>query len=732
MNRSELAHLVNLITVASIDGKITEDEKNNIYAIAQSLGATDEEFEYCVKTADETKAKGTTIIEIPDTDEEKTSYLKSLTLMMMVDGEISEYEKDYIKFIAEKFGYDGGKALPILIESVQNDIRNYLGKKQGNSSDTTRESSGPADTRETGKTDKGFDEEQLKAEVREAVQLGKEDLLRHDIPAAFDHLIYAAHMDRNACQLFLMIINVRVRLFRLGKEQVALLKSLAEKGFALSQYAYGRWLESRRPESDSLDMADEYLTKAEKAGIGDALYAQAVLLKAGHYGLVDREKFSEMISQAVDQGSFLAEQYLYRQTIYGWNGVTADPQRIVDGLKKWLNGDESNDILVVNPAYYHVLGDAYAELNDKENAEHYYRKAINMGLFEAWTDLSNLHFNDEDFDKLLDQGCKAGVANCLAVRAARRMDTYNELEKEYQDELENNPLLAKGTKNQLVRITGDIMEDLLSAYEEGSDMAPYYLGDAYQNGSYGFDKDFIKAWNWYVEGANRDDGDAYLSLSLMISNHENPIEIPDEEKTMYYYVMMALRNNATADILDTVVEGYLNGEFSDYAEEFERYYLPEYYRKHEGEEEVDEDGDDEYKLIAIIEPNGNAVIHEFNVEEDWDDLPPMIDAKRLDAIRTQPLYDLTDKMGYRNKHITAWVDNMGLLRGLPENRIGCRLYPGSIVGDLILTLEDNKYKPMSFENLSELKQVIAELGATLKYVYLDDEPDDDGRFDAWS
>jgi hypothetical protein len=110
----------------------------------------------------------------------------------------------------------------------------------------------------------------------------------------------------------------------------------------------------------------------------------------------------------------------------------------------------------------------------------------------------------------------------------------------------------------------------------------------------------------------------------------------------------------------------------------------------------------------------------------------MIDAKRLDAIRTQPLYDLTDKMGYRDKHITVWVDNMGLLRGLPENRIGCRLYPGSIVGDLILTLEDNKYKPMSFENLSELKQVIAELGATLKYVYLDDEPDDDGRFDAWS
>ena len=138
------------------------------------------------------------------------------------------------------------------------------------------------------------------------------------------------------------------------------------------------------------------------------------------------------------------------------------------------------------------------------------------------------------------------------------------------------------------------------------------------------------------------------------------------------------------------------------------------------------------KLIAIIQPDGRADIHEYDVEDDWDDLPPMIDAKRLDAIRTQPLYDLSEEMGYTTKHITAWVDNMGLLRGLPENRIGCMLYPGSIVGDLILTLEDNKYNPMSFDDLDELKKILVGLGANLVNVYLDDGPDDDGRFDAWS
>ena len=123
--------------------------------------------------------------------------------------------------------------------------------------------------------------------------------------------------------------------------------------------------------------------------------------------------------------------------------------------------------------------------------------------------------------------------------------------------------------------------------------------------------------------------------------------------------------------------------------------------------------------IAIIKPNGKAFIHKFNVEENWDDLAPMIDARRLDAIRTQPLYDISKKMHYTDTHITAWVDNMGLLRGLPENRIGCRLYPGSIVGDLILTLEDNRYDPKSFDDLDELKKILAELGVKTENIIIE-------------
>ncbi|MBO6026144.1 MAG: hypothetical protein J6P73_02770, partial [Bacteroidales bacterium] len=153
-------------------------------------------------------------------------------------------------------------------------------------------------------------------------------------------------------------------------------------------------------------------------------------------------------------------------------------------------------------------------------------------------------------------------------------------------------------------------------------------------------------------------------------------------------------------------------------------------------EDEDEDEDDYYvpemMLMAIIDTNGKADIHEYDVDGGWDDLPPMIGAKRLDAIRTQPLYDLSEKMGYTNNHITAWVDNMGLLKNLPMNPVGCRLYPGPIAGDMILTLEDNKYNPLSFNDVDELKKIIAELGATFRNLYLDDGPDDDGRYDAYS
>lgn len=708
MKKPELAHLINLIAIAMVDGTISEQEKTVLYNIAEALGATNEEFNYCVNTALETKDR--VIIEVPDTDEEKTFFLKNLTLMMMSDGVIDENEKNYIKFIAEKFGYDGDKALGILIESVTNDIRESLNKQKGNSHETAS----PASTRETGKTDVKIDEEQLKAEIRQAVQQGKEALMRHDIPTAFDHLVHAAHLDAKAMRLFLMIINIRQRLFRLSKEQVSKLETLAGKGYALSQYAYGRWLEAHRPESDSLNKANEYFKDAEKGGFPDALFVQAILMKAGHYGLVNRTEVAKMIDDAADKGSFLADKYLLRQNIFGWNDTKVNPQIVINVLKEWLNGTESDDIMEVDPAYYSILGEAFEAIEDKQNADKYYRKAINMGYTEAWGDLYYLHANDDEAEDILESGCDIADPGCLVCHAINLMNSYDEMSKRDQK-----------------TATSDIMDDLITAYENGSDMAPCLLGKAYYYGDYGFGKDNTKAWNWFIEGSHRDDGESYKMLAVMASNDEIPYEVSDNAKLMEHLAMMAVRNG-DEDMLDVVVEGYRNGDLTDYATEIEQYYIPQYDRLHENDDDEDTDPDDyDYKLMAIVKTNGKADIFEFDVEEGWDELPDFIGAKRLDAIRTQPLYDITQKLRL-DGHITAWVDNMGLMKDLPMNPIGCQLYPGPIAGDMILTLEDAKYNPMSFESLEVLKQVIAALGAQLDKINLDDGPDDDGRYDAWS
>lgn len=725
-----MAHVINLIGIAKIDGQLTSGEKELIYQIADNLGLTPDEFDCCIKTYNDNTDK--IIFEVPENDDEKVTYLKNLTTMMMIDGQIDEIEKAYIKAVAEKFGFDGDKALEILMNSVAEDFRKTLGKdpefKVGTSKAAGNNSQGGATTQVGSNTQVGGEErpmtdEEFKQETQRRFELGKKALEAHDIAQAFEHLFIAAHVDAHAMRLLLMILDTRQRLFALTESQVSQMKDFAEKGYALSQYAYGRWLEATRPDKDALGTANEYFKKAEQGGIPDALYAQAVLMRAGHYGQVDLEESLRMINDAMEKDSPLATRYILLQAVYGWNNNEVNPQYTINILKEWLNNDESDDIGVVDPMYYDILGEAYMELGDKANAEKYFYKAINMGYKESWADLCLLYTEEKDFYvTMLKKGCEEGDALCYTLLAAYYMDHYDDYDSKQQKE-----------------ITARIQHLLTQASKRGNDTAPYFMGESYYYERYGFEKDNDKAWDWFIEGSHRDNGDAYMMLAIMISEGDNPYKVSDG--LMEYCAIMALRNG-NDDVLDVVVENYRNGDFTDYAAEIEQYYIPKYEKRHENddedeEEEEEENGGDEagenaeLPLIAIVKTDGKADIIEFNVEEGWDELPDFVNAKRLDAIRVQPLYDIGQELGLKD-HITGWVDNMGLMKDLPMNPVGCRIYPGPIAGDMILTLEDAKYNPKSFEDVDTLKKVIAGLGAKLDHVYLEDAPDDDGRYDAWS
>lgn len=573
------------------------------------------------------------------------------------------------------------------------------------------------------------------AETKRLTALGKEALENHDIVKAFDYLFLPALADERARKLFLMIPNTYVRLFLLTDAQVAMLKDYADQGEAVAQYTYGRYLYIVRPDTQWFDQVEAYFKAAEKAGVADAIAAQSLLWFEGYYGFVDIEESNKLLLKAVALNSALGSRIQLRDTLFGYGDKDADPQDVIDTVKKMFPF-ESNDIEKVNPMYYEILGDAYERIGNKREAGIYYNKAINMGYYEAFGGYCFLYANDLDTEEkknsyldLVDEACESGAPDGYVCKAVYLMGEY--------DEAENQP-----------EITAQIMENLETGARLGNRIAPYFLGSAYYFGNYGFEEDNMAAWKWFSEGIKRDDAMAYVGMAQMIEEDYNPYEVDDDRAI--FCRLMALRQG-DSEQLSKVVKAYRKGELEEFAEEIEKYYIPRYEAlpeeeredddeeeeewEDEQEEETGEDtvsfDDDKYKLIAIVKTNGTADIYEFDVEEAWNELAEMVGARRLDAIRVQPLYDASKQVGLRD-HITGWVDNMGLMKDLMMNPIGCKIYPGPIAGDMILTLEDAKYNPKSFESLEQLKAVLAALGAQLGDVILDDGPDDDGRYDAWS
>ena len=543
--------------------------------------------------------------------------------------------------------------------------------------------------------------------------LGQQALEKHEIGKAFDYLLIPSLFNARARRLFLMIPNTHTRLFLLNEEQVARLKETSDQQYPLHQYAYGRYLQILQPDDNAIGEAIK-LFEAAKDDVPDALCALAYLVKDGHCGQVNLRKYNELVDQAFQKDSMLANRKICLRHIYGQDGVETNPQFVVDSINKMLEGDESEDVAVVDPIYYMMLGSAYGELKDLEKSETYFLKAIRMGQYEAYYRYCLMYDECSQADKkekqetylaMLDQGCEHDDPGCYFFRAMFNLEHYKDFDKKIQK-----------------KKTDEIKSDLETAIRLGYDNAPYVLGMAYYYGDYGFKEDNTEAWNLFIEGTHREDPNAFTMLARMIYDKTNPYEV--SEGFECFCELNALRRG-DEDRLMAVMDYFYSGRLEYARDEVYAIYMSRY-------EKMKKDFHDKLwgkkprdpnkpamNLIAIIKPNGKAFIHKFNVEENWDDLAPMIDARRLDAIRTQPLYDISKKMHYTDTHIIAWVDNMGLLRGLPENRIGCRLYPGSIVGDLILTLEDNQYDPKSFDDLDDLKKILAELGVKTENIIIE-------------
>ena len=117
---TKMAHIVNLMCIAGIDGNISEEEKNIIIRIAQNMGLTENDFDACLEAWQQIDESQLETI-VPEEAEDRYEFLKNMVLVMMIDGEIERNERAYIAGLAEKFGIDGDSDVDELIQIVHDE-----------------------------------------------------------------------------------------------------------------------------------------------------------------------------------------------------------------------------------------------------------------------------------------------------------------------------------------------------------------------------------------------------------------------------------------------------------------------------------------------------------------------------------------------------------------------------------------------------------------------------------
>lgn len=699
--RAQLAHVTNLISMARFDGKITQNEEDYIVAVAKEFGLTQAELDQCFKDSDNL------VIEIPKSEEDQVDYMKNLVSMMLSDGTIDQQKRDFVEHICNKFGYNGKEAVDIIYNEIIDEVR-------GN---------GPEDTiTEDAKIDINID---YREELRRRIINGAKCLMQNDISGAFDQLLYPALADETARRLFMRIPRNVYPLFMLNDKQVAEMKKLSDEGYAVAQYALGRYHYLVQPDDDSIKTAGKLFASAASKGLAEAIFGLALVARYDNTAESDIDKFTALRDEAIRKGSVKAVVSKAMDLIFGWDDYEADPQCVIDScieVLKDATGDEGKDIFNFEPEYYDLLARAYAVTGDKEKAANAFIQAVSMGNYESLSRLILLTCYDEDdnvsnqamLDKYIQIGIEHDDAMCFTLRA-------NFSDEEYE-------ALSEREKAQK---TEAIKADLERAYQLGDNMAAFIMGNNYYYGSLGFDENEKEAWKWFNLGAIYGSADCFGMMATMISEGYGPKDADEEFRA---FCLLCAYRRGDESKLEEVIDAYLNGLLFNHMNEIDKYYVPKY-AKLKGLPTDTQVFDGISPLIAVIRPNATADIVEFDIN-DWKELPCFIGAEHLDALRVPGLYEVGHKVGYK-ENVVGWLDSKGLMKGLPQNAIGRKVYQGPVAGDMILTLEDANHEPKSFYSINALRRIVEELGATVEHVWFDNDDDDDddseydGRYDAW-
>lgn len=756
---TKMAHIINLMSIAGIDGNISDEEKNVIIKIAQNMGLTEDDFNTCIEAwqqIDESKLE--TIV--PKDDADKYEFLKNMVLVMMVDGEIDDNERAYIAGLAEQYGVDGEEAVDELIKIVYDE---YFADNDESEEDVFEDVD---------------DESQI--------AMGKSNLEFKEVVEAFDELFMPACRNADALQYFLVIPDTDTRLFMLTEEQLEKVKMMADKGYGVAQYVLGRYHHVVKPDDDSIEKAIGLFEAALKNGVANAYAALAQLNLLGYYGQIDIDSYNKTLDKAIEEGSALALKMRMEDIVFGRNDMDMNPKKVIDYLKDNFLKDES--VAEMYPYFYVVLGDAYNKTGNKAKAADCYEKAVDLGYFEAVYKQHSVKLEGlnpmarEMYNMVIEMECESDRPGCFILHAMLLGEAYEEQDADKRKETAKK-----------------IIEDLEKDYTLGMGEAATKLGDIYYLGEYGVKRNLRAAWDWYYRGTLREDGEAFAGMANMVKDGNCPDNLPDnylewcqtnakrrinDSEDMFFLAIIKPDGNAVAyrfikddwdkvadyigakrlapirvdklgnltawvDIeaprkglpMNKITKNFFKGviagdivltqtddiwdpmlfmsvsEIKDAVEalggKLVQVINDELALSKEQREYTEINKDllkSESGMVARIQPDNTAHIVNSNHK-----MFALLEEDIYDPIRMESLYKLGEKLGLKGR-LTIWTDNSALRKQKvmynknDMNTIGTKVFPGPVADNFFVAMEDENYNIILFDDEKQLRDVLVALG----------------------
>lgn len=341
---------------------------------------------------------------------------------------------------------------------------------------------------------------------------------------------------------------------RLGAADIAELEQKAAQGDAEGCYMYGRYHYCVRPEPNSVSQALDLYKKALDGGVVDAKVAIAIMWSIGDLGMVDYDKYNNLLDEAINGDSGFAVMRRMLDVIMGTNGTPQSAEKAAELLEILIENDNPNTI------WLYLMGRAVMESQGLAASKVWFERAAAAGFVDAlgyvvlakcYDDNWELTADYYDFLQQLNEAYAAGDGFAAYLFAYELTKEYENVATELREEY----------KDQLIRVA-------VAAFKLGYGDAAVLLGDMYLNSLCDFEYDPNEAWRWYAKGALCGNAEAFERLYDLATGDIHP-----EDENFCDQLAIDGARSGSAYLKEVVVELYKNGRLDIYSEEIEKYYL---------------------------------------------------------------------------------------------------------------------------------------------------------------